>query len=138
MMAGRTTATVVIQQHAAVHLAGEADRANRRGLRAAFRQRCANRLAAGAPPVFGLLFGPGRLRRRERRVLDRRRRDDSTVFVDDDDTRTARSDVDAEDEKPLPVCAASATLGGKFNRLWQIARRRIGATALRAVLLHVA
>jgi len=54
-------------------------------------------LLRGAPPVVGVLLGPGGSRRFERRVLRVRRPEDGAVVVEKERARTAGADVDAQD-----------------------------------------
>jgi hypothetical protein len=51
----------------------------------------------GAPPVVGVLLGPGGSRRLERGVLRVRRPEDAAVVVEEQRARTAGADVDAQD-----------------------------------------
>ena len=88
---------VCVEQHGPVHLAGKADARDRVGTDAAVVHDAADRELAGAPPVVGILLGPGRTRRGERLMVGRCRRDDPAIVVDEHRARTARADVDAED-----------------------------------------
>ena len=75
MIDGRSTSLVRIEQHGAVHLAGEADAGDRIG-----RRRRSRRAPRGSPAwqarhqSSGILLRPRRPRRRERRVIGCRRR----------------------------------------------------------------
>jgi hypothetical protein len=78
-----------------VHLAGQADTHDRLGSDAALGEHRANRLLTGTPPVLRILFRPGRLRRRERRVIRGRGREEGAVLAQQQRARTARADVNA-------------------------------------------
>ena len=54
------TCVGVIEDHQAVHLAGEADAAHLGAGDSGLRERAANRLTSGIPPVLGALLGPQR------------------------------------------------------------------------------
>ena len=66
----------------------------------------ADRLLAGAPPVAGILLGPCRPRRRERRVVRGRRREQRAVVVEEQRAGTARADVDARRNGVPPLTLA--------------------------------
>jgi hypothetical protein len=78
-----------------VHLAGQPDAGDRIAGDAVVGEQGADRLLTGAPPVVGILLGPGGARRRERRVVRRCRGEEGASLVQQQRARTARADVDA-------------------------------------------
>jgi len=78
-----------------MHLAGEADACNVVAAQVRAGQSLADRDGAGAPPVFGMLFGPSDLRRGERLVFFGCGCEQAALFVDDKGARAASSYVDA-------------------------------------------
>src|SRR5262249_60504325 len=58
--------TLGVEQHRAVHLAGQADRVDGAAREAAVRERASNCDLTGAPPVRRILLGPAPLRASQR------------------------------------------------------------------------
>jgi hypothetical protein len=80
-----------------VHLAGEANAADLFRRDAGGLNDVADRLPGGAPPVGGILFGPGGARRRKRLMLGGTGSENGAVFRYEDGARSAGSDIDAKD-----------------------------------------
>jgi len=78
-----------------VHLSGKADARDAIGGDTALRQDRGHRLSTGAPPVVGILFRPGGLRRTKDGVVGRRRCEPAAIVVEKQRARPARADVDA-------------------------------------------
>ncbi len=78
-----------------MHLAGEADAGDVVTGELRARESFFDGDAGGAPPVFGILFGPADLRRGEGRVFFGGGRENAALFVDDEGARAARAYVNA-------------------------------------------
>jgi hypothetical protein len=76
-----------------VHLTGEADAGDFIGGQIRAGDGFADGDASGAPPVFGMLFGPADLRRSEGLMVFCRRRDDTAMSVEDQGARASGADV---------------------------------------------
>ena len=85
-----------VQHDGAMHLSGKSDARDLIRLQAGVGQSLPHGDAAGAPPVFRILFGPSDLRRGEGRVFFGRGRNDASVFTDNQGARTTGAYVDSE------------------------------------------
>jgi hypothetical protein len=84
-----------------MHLSGEANTVDLISSDARVVQCEANGLAAGSPPIPGILLRPTRLRGCERRVVFCSGRNYSSVIVHDEGTGPAGTDIDSE-ERDIP------------------------------------
>jgi len=76
-----------------VHLSGEADAGDFFGGQICARDGFTDGEASGAPPVFGMLFGPADLRRSEELMVFCRRRDDTATAIENQGARASGADV---------------------------------------------
>ena len=84
----------IIEQHGAVHLAGESNAGNFVGSSSASGEGALYSQHRGSPPIPRILFCPSHLRAGERNVLLGAGRDNPAVFIDDECAGAARTNID--------------------------------------------
>ena len=77
-----------------MHLTGKSDADNFFAAQISLSQRFFYSDAAGSPPIFGMLFGPSKLRRGEPFMIFRGGGNDLAALAQDQSSRAARTDVD--------------------------------------------